>query len=114
MIGSTERVRNLKRGHRAQVPASHNQYQSKTQSTLYERLIFHEPPHTPLIHKIESSPYRRALHRVKRNTALGLTFQRYYASINWIQIKSKPTKHVVRKRPSYRGLATNSAIFSTR
>ncbi|KAI5671708.1 hypothetical protein M9H77_12072 [Catharanthus roseus] len=31
------------------------------------------------------------------------------SSINWIQIKSNNTKHVVRKRPSYGGLATHSA-----
>ncbi|KAI5648571.1 hypothetical protein M9H77_34576 [Catharanthus roseus] len=52
MIGSTDRVRNLKRSHRTQVPASRSQYQSETQSTLYERLIFHKPPYTPLIHKL--------------------------------------------------------------
>ncbi|KAI5683792.1 hypothetical protein M9H77_05020 [Catharanthus roseus] len=85
MIGSINRVRNLKRGHQTQVPASRSQYQPETQSTLYERSIFRKPPHTPLIHKIESSPYHR----------------------------SKPTKYIVRKRPSYRRLATHSAILST-
>ncbi|KAI5657357.1 hypothetical protein M9H77_26150 [Catharanthus roseus] len=86
MIGSTDRVRNLKWGHRTQVPASRSEYQPETQSTLYEYSISHKPPHTPLIHKIESSSYR----------------------------KSKPIKYVIWKRPSYGGLATHSTILSTR
>ncbi|KAI5681871.1 hypothetical protein M9H77_03099 [Catharanthus roseus] len=56
MIGSTDRVRNLKRGHRSQVSASRSQYQPETQSTLCERSISHKSPHTPLITKQVMSP----------------------------------------------------------
>ncbi|KAI5657506.1 hypothetical protein M9H77_26299 [Catharanthus roseus] len=100
MIGSTDRVRNLKRGHRTQVPASHSQYQRETQNI--RTFNFHKPPHTPFIHKI-----------IKRNTPLGLTLQHTTPSVNWIHIKRTPTKHVARKRPSYGGPAIHSAILST-